>query len=204
VASIRRSGMHDVPPARVYLPFAQYPNAALSVVVRSTTGPANTIRDLEAVVAGIDPALLVEGARTLEADAAQFVAPIRLMTSLLAGFAVAGILLSALGVFGSMSYAVSQRQQEMAVRSALGATRAHIRGVILGAALRMVLAGLTLGAAATLVATRALETFLFGVGSADFRTIASVGITLTLVALAACYRPARTAAAADPLPLLRR
>src|SRR5690349_20232932 len=94
-----------------------------------------TMRDLDAAVLGTDSTLLVEGVRTLEADAAQFVAPIRMMTSLLAAFAVAGILLSALGVFGSMSYAVSQRGQEMAVRSALGATPAHLRGVIFGAAL---------------------------------------------------------------------
>ena len=204
VATVRRSGMHDVPPARVYLPFAQHPNGALTVVVRSTTGAAATVRDLEAAVHGTDSALLVEGVRTLEADAAQFVAPVRLMTLLLGAFAVAGVLLSALGVFGSMSYAVSQRAQELAVRSALGATRAHIRGVIFGSALRIVLAGLIAGAGATLLATRALETFLFGVGAADVRTIAAVGGMLTLVALAACYRPARTAAAVDPLPLLRR
>ncbi|CAN5793761.1 ABC transporter permease [soil metagenome] len=204
VGSVRRSGMHNVPPARVYLPFAQYPNGTLSVIVRSGTGAAAAVADLEAAVHATDPSLLVEGVRTLEADAAQFVAPVRLMTSLLAGFAIAGVLLSALGVFGSMSYAVSQRSQEMAVRSALGATRAQIRRVILGAALRMVIGGLLLGAGATLVATRALETFLFGVSAADFRTIASVGALLALVALAACYRPARAAAAADPLPLLRR
>jgi len=204
VASIRRSGMHDVPPARAYLPFAQHPNGALSVVVRSTMGAGTTMRDLEAAVLGTDSTLLVEGVRTLDADAAQFVAPIRMMTSLLAAFAVAGILLSALGVFGSMSYAVSQRGQEMAVRSALGASPAHMRGVIFSAALRIVMAGIIAGVAATLIATRALESFLFEVGAADVRTIASVGILLTLVALAACYRPARAAAATDPLPLLRR
>ncbi len=103
-----------------------------------------------------------------------------------------------------MSYAVSQRGQEMAVRSALGATPAHMRGVMFGAALRIVFAGIIAGAAATLIATRALETFLFGVGAADVQTIAFVGILLTLVALAACYRPARAAVATDPLPLLRR
>ena len=204
VASVRRSGMHDVRPARVYLPFAQYPNGMLTVVVRSATGEATAMRSLEAAVHATDPALMVEGGRTLEADVAQFVAPVRLMASLLAAFAAAGVLLAALGVFGSMSYAVSQRREEMAVRSALGATRSQIRAVILGAAMRIVIAGLAAGTAATLLATRALETFLFGVSRRDPATIASVGTVLALVALAACYRPARTAAAADPLPLLRR
>ncbi|MBA2302338.1 MAG: ABC transporter permease [Acidobacteria bacterium] len=204
VGTIRRSAMHDVPPAHVYLPFAQHPNATLSVVVRSETGAAAAVRGLEAAVNATDPALMVEEVRTVEADVARFVAPVRTMTSLLGALGVAGLLLAALGVFGSMSYAVSQRQQEMAVRSALGATRGQIFRVVFGAASRILVAGLAMGTAAGAVATRALESFLFGVAATDSLTLAAVALLMTVIALAACYVPARAAATADPLPLLRQ
>jgi predicted permease len=201
VRTTRRSAMHDVPVARVYLPFAQYPNGTLTLVVRA---PGNAERTLQAAVAASDPALLVEGVRTVEADIAQFVAPVRLMASLLAGFGVVGLLLAGTGVFGMMSYAVAQREQELAVRSALGANRADLFRLVFGSALRVTGIGLVVGAGIALAATRALSAFLYGVGPGDPVTMALVVAFLTIVSLVACYAPARAAAAADPMSLLRR
>ena len=146
----------------------------------------------------------MEDLRTVEADVAQFVAPVRLMTTLLTGFGVAGLLLAALGVFGTMSYAVSQREREMAVRLALGADSRDISGLIFGTALRITAAGVVAGVAAALIMTRLLRSFLFGVSPTDALTFAGVAAFLTLVSLAACYRPARMASAADPMTILRR
>jgi putative ABC transport system permease protein len=201
VRTTRRSAMHDVPVARVYLPFAQYPNGSLTLVVRAR---GNAERTLQAAVAASDPALLVEGVRTVEADVAQFVAPVRLMAGLLAGFGGVGLLLAALGVFGTMSYTVSQRQQEMAVRSALGANRADLFRLVFGDALRITTIGIVVGLGVAFAAARALATFLYGVEPGDPLTMALVVVFLTFVSFGACYAPARAAAAADPMLLLRR
>ena len=120
VSTIRRSRMHDVPVARVYVPYAQYPNATLAIIVRARTDVRAAGRALQDAVQSTDSSLLVEGLRSVDEDLAQFVAPIRLITSLLGGFGVVGLLLAGLGVFGTMSYTVSQREREMAVRAALG------------------------------------------------------------------------------------
>ena len=140
----------------------------------------------------------------MEADVAQFVAPVRLMTSLLAGFGVVGLLLAGLGVFGTMSYAVSQREREMAVRLALGAGRRDISRLVFGTALQITGAGVLAGVAVALAMTRLLASFLFGVSATDPFTFVGVAAFLTVVSLAACYRPARSASGTDPMTILRR
>jgi putative ABC transport system permease protein len=141
--------------------------------------------------------------RTLAADLARYVAPIRLMTILLAGFGLAGMLLAGLGVFGTMSYTVQQQRRDLAVRSALGASRRDLLHLVLGRALLVTAAGVAIGTAAAAVATRGLRAYLFGVAATDGVTYGVTAASLTVVALAACYRPARRAATVDPLEALR-
>jgi len=203
VTTIRRSGMHDQPIARVYVPFAQYPNASLSLVVRGRTDVAAASRELQTSVARVDRTLFVENLRTVDADVAQFLAPIRLVTSLLTGFGVVGLFLAGLGVFGAMSYMVSQRQREMAVRAALGAHQRDIVRLVFSSALRVTALGIIAGTMAALAGTRVLSSYLFGVSATDLPTfVAAIGF-LVVVSLAACYRPARVAATSDPMQLLR-
>ena len=204
VSTIRRSRMHDVPVARVYVPYAQYPNASLAIIVRARTDVRAAGRALQDAVQSTDSSLLVEGLRSVDADLAQFVAPIRLITSLLGGFGVVGLLLAGLGVFGTMSYSVSQREREMAVRAALGAARGDILRLVFGSALRITAAGVLAGVIVATAATRALSSFLFGVSPNDPATFVTVIGFLTIVALASCYRPARAAATADPMTILRQ
>jgi putative ABC transport system permease protein len=204
VSTIRRSRMHDVPVARVYVPYAQYPNFALSIVVRARTDIGAASRALQNAIRRTDASLLVEGMRSVDADLAQFVAPIRLMTSLLGAFGVVGLLLAGLGVFGTMSYTVSQREREMAVRAALGAARGDIVRLVFGSALRITAAGVFVGMLIAIAATRTLSSFLFGVTPNDPATLATVISFLTIVALVSCYRPARVAATADPMAILRQ
>jgi putative ABC transport system permease protein len=122
----------------------------------------------------------------------------------LGAFAAAAVLLAALGIFGTMSYMVEQRQHDIAVRSALGAARAAIVRMVLANALRLTASGVVLGALAAAWATRALHAFLFGVGPVDPLTYLTVAAGLPAIALAACWRPARRAASVDPMSLLRR
>jgi ABC-type antimicrobial peptide transport system permease subunit len=123
---------------------------------------------------------------------------------LFTAFGVAGLLLAALGVFGTMSYAVSQRRREMAVRAALGAERRDIAWLVLASGLRITAIGIVTGVVVAAFAARAIANFLFGVSAADPATLALVAVMLATVSLAACYRPARLAASADPMTVLRR
>ena len=204
VASVRRSPMHDVPVATAYLPYAQYPNGTVTIVTRTRGDMAAGVRALNAAVHDADAALLAEGVKTLDADMAAFMAPLRFITSVLGVFAVIAVLLAALGIFGTMSYTVVQREHEIAVRSALGAGHAAILRLIFASALRLTLAGVAIGAVASTWVARALRGFLFGVTATDPMTYLTVAVALPLVAVAACWRPARRAASVDPMSLLRR
>jgi putative ABC transport system permease protein len=114
------------------------------------------------------------------------------------------VLLAALGIFGTMTYTVVQRQQEIAVRSALGAGGTAILRLVFGTALRLTAAGVLIGAALTAAAARALQGYLFGISTTDPVTYLAVAAALPLVALGACWRPARRAARVDPMVLLRQ
>jgi predicted permease len=202
-ATARRSPMHDAPVARVYVPFAQHPNGMPAFVIRSSDRPDSAMRAFESAVRSVDAELLVENLRTVTDDVGRYVAPVRLMTTLLTAFAAAGLLLAALGVFGSMTFAVAQRRREMAVRSALGASRLDLLRLVFRGALKITVAGVVAGAAAATFATRAIAGMMFGVSAFDPWNLAGAGLLLTIVALAACYPPARSAAAVDPMQVLR-
>jgi putative ABC transport system permease protein len=203
VSTIRRSGMHDVPIARAYLPYAQYPNASLTLVARGRGDTSSLERRIVAAIQSADATLLLERTRTLADDVGQFLAPVRLVAWLLAAFGLTGLALAALGVFGTMSYIVSQREREMAVRAALGAGRKEILRLVFTSAAGMTIAGVVAGVGLALAATRLLTTFLFGISPHDPATIAGVVAVLAAVSAAACYGPARAAAAADPLQILK-
>jgi putative ABC transport system permease protein len=204
VGTIRRSAMHDTPVARVYLPFAQYPNHTMQVIVRGRQGTTGLPLALGRSLSAIDTTLFADGLRTLEDDAAQFVAPTRLITLLLAVFAAMGLLLAALGVFGTMTYNVSQRARELAIRSAMGASRSDLTGMVIRRGLIVTLAGVIPGIVIALLTSRALGSFLYGVSPADPWTLAGVVALLIVVSIIASYRPAATAAAVDPMAILRR
>jgi putative ABC transport system permease protein len=204
VASMRRSPMHDTVVPTTYLPYAQYPNGTVTIVTRTRGDVEPGVRALHAAVRDADALLIAEGVKTLGADMAAFMAPLHFITSVLGAFALTAVLLSALGVFGTMSYSVVQREHEIAVRSALGAGHAAILRLIFASALRLTLAGVAIGAAAAVLAARALRGFLFGVTATDPATFATAAVALSLMAVAACWRPARRAATVDPMTLLRR
>ena len=204
VGSIRASGMHSFVVSRIYVPFAQFPAPALRLVVRARGDVAPAMSAMQTAIRQTDVTLVLDAQRTVEADVAAFVQPVRFITVLFTAFGVTGVLLAALGVFGTMSYAVSQRRREMAVRAALGASRADIVRLILQNGLRITVFGLAAGVIVAALAARALSSLLFGVTPADPVTIGAVAAVLALVSLAACYRPAHLAASVDPMTVLRR
>jgi putative ABC transport system permease protein len=122
---------------------------------------------------------------------------------MLGGFATIALLLSAIGIYGVISYSVVQRTHEIGIRAALGASAVDVVRMILGIGIAMAAAGLVLGFLGALALTRLLATLLFGVGARDPVTMAGVGLILAVVALLASYLPARRAAKVDPMICLR-
>src|SRR4051794_39574661 len=141
--------------------------------------------------------------KTLEQIKTESLASNRLNSLMLGGFASVALLLSAVGIYGVISYSVVQRTHEIGIRAALGASAVDLVGMILKSGMRMAGAGLVLGFLGALALTRLLTTLLFGVGARDPATMAGVGVVLALVAFLASYWPARRAAKVDPMFCLR-
>jgi putative ABC transport system permease protein len=127
----------------------------------------------------------------------------RAPTALLAVFGAVAVVLAAIGIYGVLAFGVAQRVREFGIRQALGADRGSILSLVLGQGLKTAGAGIALGVAAALALSRYLQSLLFGVTSRDVSVFAGVPILLFLVALAACYAPARRATAVDPMVALR-
>lgn len=131
------------------------------------------------------------------------VSPRRFIVVLLGGFSLLALILSALGIYGVLSYTVSQRTHEIGIRLAIGAPTAAVLRLIVGAGLRLALAGVGLGLIASLALTRVMKALLFGVSATDPLTFAVIALLLTAVAFLACWLPARRAAKVDPMEALR-
>jgi putative ABC transport system permease protein len=141
--------------------------------------------------------------KTMDDYLAQAVAAPRFNTTLLTVFAAVALMLTIVGLYGVMSYSVAQRTNEIGIRMALGAQTLDVLKLIVGQGLKLVLVGLAIGLLGALALTRVLAGLLFGVGAKDPLTFAAVSVVLALVALFACYLPARRASRVDPLEALR-
>jgi putative ABC transport system permease protein len=186
-----------------YVPYWQQPDAGTNVVLKSAVDPASLIEPLKRVVQEVDPTIPVSGAEPLSVTVAQSNGPARFYAMLVTGFAALALVLAAVGVFGVMSYTVSQRTAEIGVRVALGADERQIFRLVVGESLTLAAIGLSLGAAGALAVARALRTLLFGVGLGDPATFAGMALLLMSVAFLASYMPARRAMRVEPMSALR-
>jgi len=191
----------------MYLPYRQadllLPVFQLSVVMRTAGDPALQTPALRSALAEIDPNQPLVKVRTMEENMATTVAQPRFRTWLIGILAMLALVLAAVGVYGVMSYTVTQRTSEIGVRVALGAQPRDVFRIIVGEGLRLALFGVGVGLVAALVLTRLLQSFLFGVSAYDPLTFIAVSLLLTLVAVAASYLPARRATHVDPMIALR-
>jgi predicted permease len=192
-------------PARleVYLPFEQYPEGSMNLMLRSTVDPASLTSSIRAVVANVDKDQPVYDFATMNERVRKTVAPRRMTLVLLGLFSALALILAGIGIYGVISYSVAQRTHEIGIRAALGAQRKTLLGMVLTQGLTLALVGVAAGLLASLALGRVLATLLFNVSAYDPSTIAAVAIILVAVAAAACYFPARRAMRVDPMVALR-
>jgi putative ABC transport system permease protein len=175
----------------------------MTLVVKCASDPAQLAAAVRARVRSVDKDQPLYDMATMEEVMAEGTAGRRFSLVLLAIFSCIALSLAAVGIYGVISYSVTQRTQELGTRMALGAQRRDILRLVLGQGMAMILAGAGVGAVAALLLTRFLASLLFGVSATDALAFGAAIAVLIAVALAACYLPARRAARADPMAALR-
>src|SRR3954466_1147276 len=205
VGNVHQAGVDvDASPA-VYYPLAQFPETTLSeaIVVRASGDLAPVIAAVEDQVSVVDPRQPIGWIRTMDAIAAASTSDRQFNLLLIAAFAAAGLLLSALGIYGIVAFAVAERAREFAVRVALGAPRSELVRVVMAQPARPVAIGLAAGLGGAIIASRLLQTLLFGVTPTDPVALCVVAITVAGVTALACAGPMWRAAHLDPIVAIR-
>ncbi len=202
VAGVSHSLQDDIT-GQIYVPFWQVPVRGAFVIVQTQRDPAAMIGSLRRIVVQLDPSLAVYDALTMSHYVDRFVAQPRFNMVLLGVFGGLALVLASVGVYGVISYWVTQRTHEIGVRIALGAQSAEVQRMVLWNSLRLVILGIAIGLAGALAATRALRGLVFGVSTHDPFTFIAFGSLLAAIALLASYLPARRATRIDPIVALR-
>ncbi|HKV51071.1 MAG TPA: ABC transporter permease [Gemmatimonadaceae bacterium] len=203
VGDVRRFNLSTAADAEVYIPIDQPTLNTFSVVVR-TSGPPNAVEgQIQGAMRAVDPDLPIDHLRQLRELVSLSVSRPRFYMSLIASFAAIALVLAAVGIYGVISYTVSQRSRELGIRIALGASGANVMAHVLRPGIALAAGGVAIGLVASLALTRLIASLLFGVTPADPLTFAGVSAVLLGVAVLACVIPARRASRADPLVAMR-
>jgi putative ABC transport system permease protein len=203
VADMHLISLRLPPKPQIYIPHQQFAIQSMSIFVRSQMSESALMSSLRRAVNEIDKDVPVYRIRTLPDYLSQSIAQPRLNAMLVGLFALIALLLAAAGIFGVMSYSVTQRTQEIGIRLALGAQRYDVLRLVVLQGMRFVGAGIVLGLIGVFICTRLLQSLLFGIGATDLRTMFAVTVILTAVAFIACLLPARRATLVDPVQALR-
>jgi predicted permease len=210
VKDVKQGGLSSKTGTELYLLAEQAPKLtpnggprSMNIVVRSDVPFDSIAPQIRRVVQSMDTTLPIVRLRTMEDVFGASVSRPRLLTQLLGIFAGLALLLAAIGTYGILAYAVSERRREIGIHMALGATRGNVMNKILGQGLRLTALGLVIGLAAAFVLTRLLQTQLFNVKPTDPMTITAVSAFIAAVAFIACYIPAARATRVDPMVVLR-
>ncbi len=198
VGSIRRAGLRDEPRADLYFPFEQQPGTQPTLFVRATDDATGPLASVQRAIRELEPNAVFLQTRTLSDVAAESVRATKLLLWLLGIFAVTALLLAVVGIYGVMSYVVSQRAREIGTRIALGAPRGSIVWMVVRQGAAISLAGAAVGLAIGLAATRFIESMLYGTSAFDPVVLVGAPAVLVAATLVACWVPARRAATVDP------
>jgi predicted permease len=203
VADEQQDALDKAAQPQVYSPVRQQMQNPMTFVVRSSLDPASAIAAARAEVQAVDRDLALTSVATLEQVVADAIGDHRFRAVLLAGFAGIALFLAALGIYGVLAYAVSQRTRELGIRLALGAKRQELFAMVVRQGMRPVIAGGVLGIAGAVASSAVVKSLLYGVAAVDPATYAVAVLTLVAVAVAACAIPARRAMRVDPMVALR-
>jgi putative ABC transport system permease protein len=203
VADARTESLAKESVPQIYLNGYQTTPKELVIFLRGQLDAATIPAEVRAQVQSVNPELPVFGAKTLDDALSSSLSERRFSMEMVALFAVTALLLAGLGIYGTISYVVSERTREIGVRLALGAQRGEILGMVLRQGFGLAVSGAAVGLVGALIVSRLISGLLYGVRPTDPLTFAGVTLVLTVVALAACYIPARRAMRVDPLVALR-
>lgn len=203
VGEVRHERLDASTRKSVYLPHAQVPIGGTRLVIRTEGRPENLIGAVRSQVKELDPDLPITRVMPMTEVVARSVWKERLYTALFGVFAAVALILATVGIYGVMSYAVTQRTREIGLRMALGAQRADVLKMVVGHGVLVTATGIGLGVAVAVALTRLMSSLLFNVTATDPITFVAVSVILAGVALTACFVPARRAAKVDPMVALR-
>jgi putative ABC transport system permease protein len=202
VGDVRSTQLSQESPA-FYYSITTRTNPLMDVVVRTDASPESLLPAIRKQIKALDPDLPMANVNTMDQWLTTGAAQPRLTSLLLSLFAGVALLIAAIGIYAVLTYSVTQRTREIGIRMALGATPRRVLELIVSEGMRVVLLGLVIGLAGGLALGRTVESLVYGVGVRDPKIYVVVAVVLTVVALAACFIPARRAAAVDPLVALR-
>jgi len=203
VGNVKSDGFDQPDQPHVYIPIFQRPGYAMAVYLQTDLDPMIVAKTLREQVQAVDPNLPVFGERSMESVVSESLGQRRFAMQVVALFGVLALLLASIGIYGVMAYSVNQRTREIGIRVALGASTGAIMGWVLRQGLVLIVVGVSTGLLAAFGLMRLLRSLLFGVAATDLVTYAALAAVLAVVALVACYIPARRATRIDPLIALR-
>ena len=203
VSDVTQRALDKKAPMQIYLPEAQFPTQFMTLVVRTSSDPAGMTAAVRNEILAIDKDQAVYQIATMDQLLADSISLRRFSMMLLIAFAGVAVTLAAVGIYGVISYSVTQRTHEIGVRMALGANRKNIVKLVVGQGLILTLTGIGIGLAGAFGVTRVMEGLLFGVSATDPVTFAVISVVLAGVALGACFLPAWRASKVDPMIALR-
>jgi predicted permease len=203
VKDVRRQGLEKQPIPQIFIALSQNPNRGMTLVVRTVSDPLTLAAALRQEIRSIDKTVTLYSLNTVEHQLEEFSAERRFQTWFLGFLSVMALALAAIGVYGVMHYAVSQRTREIGIRMALGARTSDLLGLVVRQGIRLALIGAAVGLICAAWLTQTIASLLYEAAAVDPATFASAALLLIGAALLACYFPARRASKVDPIVALR-
>ena len=203
VGTIKTDGFDKADQPHMYYPILQNPGYAMAVYLRTDQNPTSLTHSLREQVRAVDPNLPIFGEQTMENVVSDSLAQRKFAMQVVGLFGLLAMLLAGIGIYGVMAYSVSQRTREIGIRVALGASKGAILRWVFAQGMTLIVVGVAVGLVGAFALTRLLRSLLFGVAATDLVTYVGLATLLAMVALLACYIPARRATKVDPLVALR-
>jgi putative ABC transport system permease protein len=203
VGDVHQMGLDVSPEPTVYWPHSELVMSGMTILLRTTSDPLKLVATARGELQQLDPELPMAAVVTMDQLLADSLSRSRFTMLLLGIFSAVALVLAAVGIYGLIAYSVTQRTQELGIRIALGAQRRDVLRLVLGQGARLTLLGVALGILAALAFSRLLASMLFDVSATDPLTYGGVAGLLAVVALLACFIPARRATRVDPMVALR-